>query len=101
MRHAKKKTRLLIPAILLTLCLTLAAAMAMAQGGTPEKTKKGGERCPTQGQQLCPPAQTSGKTLCTVGTDCPTAKNPCQTVCQPTVDCPSGTPAKPEEKKDK
>jgi hypothetical protein len=92
MRYPKKKTRLLVT-VILVVCFSLVAALAMAQGSTPEKPKKAGER-----GQMCPPAQASGKGLCTVGGDCPTAKSPCQAVCQPSSDCPAAKPAESGKK---
>ncbi len=96
MRYPKKKTRLLVT-VILVVSFSLVAALAMAQGSTPEKPQKTGER-----SQLCPPAQAPGKGLCIVGGDCPTAKSPCQAGCQPSSDCPAAKPAesgKEEEKK--
>jgi hypothetical protein len=87
---------------LLTVCFSLVAAMAMAQGSTPEKAQKVGDGGAVQGKQLCPPAQAPGKGLCTVGGECPTGKSPGQTVGQPSSGCPAAGPAKTgEEKKNK
>jgi hypothetical protein len=94
MRHLQKKRRFLVTVILLTFCFSLVAAMAMAQGSTPEKPKKTGER-----GQLCPPAQAPGKGLCVAGRECPPAKCPTSGVCQPSSDCPAAEPAKPGKEK--
>jgi hypothetical protein len=83
-----------VTVMLLMFCFSLIAAMAMAQGSTPEKSKKVGER-----GQLCPPAQAPGKGLCVVGGDCPPVKCTNQGVCQPSSDCPAAEPAKPEKGK--
>ena len=45
MRYPKKKTRLLVT-VILVVCFSLVAALAIAQGSTPEKPKKTGERGP-------------------------------------------------------
>ena len=95
MRQLNKKTRILVSVILLTVCFSLVAAPAMAQGTTPEKPKKAGER-----GQMCPPAQAPGKGLCTVGAECPPVKSSRQTVCQPSNDCPAAEPAKTEKEKE-
>ena len=55
MRYPKKKTRLLVT-VILVVCFSLVAALAMAQGGTPEKPKKTGER-----GQMCPRRRPRGK----------------------------------------
>ena len=97
MRHPKKKTRWLVPVILLTVCFSLVAALALGQGNAPEKPKQAGEK-----GQLCSQGQAPGKGLCTAGGECPVPKSPCQTVNQPSGNNPTAGAGKTEtEKKNK
>ena len=97
MQHPKKRKHFFIAAMLLIVCFFLVAAVALAQSTTSGKTMQGVEQRKSQIQGMCPPAQSSGKSLCSVGTDCPA--NPGQTLCQPDVDCSQATPVKPEKGK--
>ncbi len=97
MRYPKKQSRWLISVILWALCFSLVAAFAMAQGSTPEKPKKAGEK-----GQLCTQGQASGKGLCTAGGECQVRRSPCQTEGQPSGKSAAAGAAKTEkEKKDK
>jgi hypothetical protein len=98
MRNLNKNRRFLLPAIVLTVCCTLAAAMTMVPASAAEKNQKCSE--PSQAQQMCPPktpAPTCEASTCKVVIDCPAIKSPGQTTCQATIDCP----AKPEKGKKK
>jgi hypothetical protein len=91
MRHFQKKRRLLVAVMLLMFCFSLMAAMAMAQGSTPEKPQR---VCEERGQ-MCPPAQAPGQGLCVVGRECPPVQCPSVGVCQPSSDCPATGPVQP------
>jgi hypothetical protein len=101
MKHHNKTRRLVVPAIVLTVCFSLIAAMSMAQAYAAEKTMKCSE--PSQAQQMCPPKSppaTCEAGTCKVTIDCPALKNPGITTCQATIDCPA-KPAKPEKEQGK
>jgi hypothetical protein len=96
MQHPNKKIRFIGAAILLLVCFMM-AAVAPAQSTTTGKTVKCPEQIDTQKKALCPPAKSSGKSLCSVGSDCPVG--PAPAICQPEYDCPSSVKAKPDKGK--
>ena len=94
MRQPQKKTRWLAMVILLTVCFSLVAALALGQGNAPEKPKQAGEK-----GQLCSQGQAPGKGLCTAGGECQVPKSPCQTVGQPSNNNPTDAAGKAEKEK--
>ncbi len=100
MKQHNQTRRFFIPAIVLMVCFSLAAAMTMAPAYAAEKNLKCSE--PIQTQQMCPPktpAATCGPSTCNVTIDCPAIKGPGKTVCQATIDCQPAKPAKPQKGK--
>jgi hypothetical protein len=101
MRNVSKKTQFMLPAILLTACLALLAAMTLTPVSAAEKTPKGSEVGQGQAQRMCPPAATPATGLCAVNTDCSTPQTSGKTVCQPASDCAPAKPAAPAKGKQK
>jgi hypothetical protein len=96
MQHPNNKNRFIGAAMLLLVCFMM-AAVALAQSTATGKTVKCPEPIDTQKSAVCPPAKSSGKSLCSAGRDCPAGLAPA--ICTPEYDCPSGVKAKPDKGK--